>query len=79
MANWRARRERAHLVRYEDLLTRPEDALRETFDYIGIDASADLAQRMRKASGRDAALASHQTSSDQATSIGRWLMSNSTI
>ena len=73
MENWRARREQAHLVRYEDLLTTPEDVLRETFDYVGIDASADVVQRVvRQASEPDAALAFHMTSRDQATSIGRW-------
>jgi hypothetical protein len=73
VANWRTRREQAHLVRYEDLLTRPEDVLREAFDYVGIDASTDTVQRiLRKASGRDSALASHQTSSDQGASMGRW-------
>jgi hypothetical protein len=73
MANWQARREQAHLVRYEDLLTRPEDVLRETFEYVGIDASAGVVERvLREASKRDAELASHMTSSDAGASIGRW-------
>ncbi len=73
VASWRGRREQAHLVRYEDLLTKPEDVLRETFDYIGIDSSADTVQRiLRKASARDSALTSHKTSSDQGASMGRW-------
>jgi len=71
--NWRARREQAQLVRYEDLLTRPEDVLRETFDYAGIDASADTVQRvLRQASEPDSNLAFHMTSRDQSASIGRW-------
>jgi hypothetical protein len=73
MANWQARREQAHLVRYEDLLTTPEDVLREIFDYIGIDSSAAVVERvLREASKRDADLASHMTSRDAAASIGRW-------
>jgi hypothetical protein len=73
MEHWRAQRERVHLVRYEDLLTRPEDVLRETFDYIGIDASADMVQRvLRQASAPDAELAFHMTSQNQSASIGRW-------
>ena len=60
-------------MRYEDLLTRPEDVLRETFDYVGIDASADTVQRvLRQASEPDSKLAFHMTSRDQGASIGRW-------
>jgi hypothetical protein len=71
--NWRARRERAHLVRYEDLLTKPEDVLRESFDYLGIDASAAMVQRvLQEASEPDAELAFHMTSRDPRASIGRW-------
>jgi hypothetical protein len=73
MHTWQARREQAHLLRYEDLLTMPEDVLRETFDYVGIDASADLVRRMlRQASKPDASLAFHKTSRDPGSSIGRW-------
>jgi len=73
MQNWRSRREQAHLLRYEDLLTAPEKTLRETFEYVGIDASADMVQRvLRQASAPDAALAFHMTSRDQGASIGRW-------
>ncbi len=60
-------------MRYEDLLTTPEGVLQEAFEYVGIDSSAETVQRiLRKASGRDSALASHQTSSDQGASMGRW-------
>jgi hypothetical protein len=70
---WQARREQAHLVRYEDLLTTPEDVLREAFDYVGIDASAATVQRVvREASKPDSNLAFHMTSEDPAASIGRW-------
>jgi Sulfotransferase family len=73
MRSWQARREHAHLVRYEDLVTMPQDQLREIFDYIGIDSSADMAERvLRQASAPDAALSFHMTSRDQSASIGRW-------
>jgi Sulfotransferase family len=73
MQTWRARRERAHLVRYEDLVTMPQDQLREIFDYIAIDSSADMVERvLRQANAPDASLAFHMTSSDQSASIGRW-------
>jgi len=71
--NWQARREQAHLVRYEDLVTSPDAVLRDTFDYIGVDSSADRVQRtLRQASAPDSALAFHMTSRDQSASIGRW-------
>ena len=73
MENWQSRSEQAHLVRYEDLLTTPEKTLREIFEYVGVDSSADMVQRvLRQASAPDAALAFHMTSSDQGASIGRW-------
>jgi len=73
MQNWRSRRERAHLVRYEDLVTTPEKTLRETFEYVGVDASADMVQNvLRRASAPDPKLAFHMTSRDQDASIGRW-------
>lgn len=73
MENARARRGQAHLVRYEDLLTTPEDVLRQTFEYVGIDGSAETVQRvLRRASAPDPALAFHMTSRDQRASIGRW-------
>src|SRR5207342_2981750 len=53
--SWQARRDQGHLVRYEDLLTTPETVLRETFDYVGIDGSADMVHRvLRQASAPDA-------------------------
>ena len=73
MQNWQGRREQAHLVRYEDLVTTPDDVLREAFDYVGIDASAAVVERvLREASEPDAELAFHMTSRDQGASIGRW-------
>jgi Sulfotransferase family len=73
MEHWRARREHAHLVRYEDLLTMPEDVLSKTFDYVGIDASTAMVQRvLQQGSEPDAALQFHMTSRDQSASIGRW-------
>lgn len=69
----RAQREDTHLVRYEDLLTMPEDVLREIFDYVGIDASDEVVQRIiRQANEPDANLAFHITSRDPRASIGRW-------
>jgi len=73
MENWQMRREQAHLVRYEDLVTSPESVLREILDYVGVDSSADMVQRvLRQASEPDSKLAFHMTSRDQGASIGRW-------
>jgi Sulfotransferase family len=70
---WETRREQSHLVRYEDLLARPEDVLREAFEYVGIDSSAEMVKRvLGQASARSGELASHMTSRDQGASMGRW-------
>jgi len=43
---------------------------RETFEYVGIDASVDTVQRvLGQANARDDALASHMTSSDQGANV----------
>jgi hypothetical protein len=73
MEGWQARGDQAHLVRYEDLVTMPESVLREAFNYVGIDSSAERVERtLRQASAPDSTLAFHMTSSDQSASMGRW-------
>ena len=68
------RSDRAHLVRYEDLVARPAETLRGAFRYLGVDASE---QRVEQAL-RDAAAASpevqrlHATTASAEQSVGRW-------
>lgn len=70
---WTRRANRAHLVRYEDLVTAPATTLTGVFEYLGLDASAALVdQLVRETTADDAELKKHQTTRDPAASIGRW-------
>jgi hypothetical protein len=76
---WRERRDRAHLVRYEDLVFRPHETLTDLLDYLELDTSEaavdELVAVMSGApagSGADATVRMHRTSPDAAASVGRW-------
>jgi hypothetical protein len=72
---WRERRERSHLVRYEDLIGEPRSTLAAVFSYLGLDASADAVRRILDEVTRtssDRAQAFHRTSTSVEASIGRW-------
>jgi hypothetical protein len=70
---WQQRSERAHLVRYEDLIERPAEALEGLLVYLELDASAELVESMVAAlsEGGDAATR-HRTTDTADASIGRW-------
>jgi hypothetical protein len=68
---WEARRERAHLVRYEDLVVDPAAALGAIGEHLELDSTAVAA--MVAATGESSAkLDRHKTSADPAASMGRW-------
>jgi len=70
---WERRRERAHLVRYEDLVREPEEALGALLTYVGVDASATTIARMvDQLSEEVPELSEHQTTESPQRSIGRW-------
>lgn len=70
---WKSRADRAHLVRYEDLISRPLETLRELFEFLGLDREpATLAQIVRQASSDLGEFKKHGTSSKPADSVGRW-------
>ncbi|HET7416408.1 MAG TPA: sulfotransferase [Solirubrobacterales bacterium] len=71
LREYEERRDRAHFVRYEDLVTDPEAAFSAIADYLGLDATA--AEAMVAATTETSAkLDRHKTSADPAASIGRW-------
>jgi hypothetical protein len=72
MEMWRRRRDRAHLVRYEDLVGDPRAALVELLRYLGLDASDDTIERMIAEGVDEAAQADHQTAKSVQDSVGRW-------
>jgi hypothetical protein len=69
---WKSRSAIAHLVRYEDLILRPEPTVRGILDYLGLDASSATVSAMLTESRAHDDLEQHRTSQDPASSIGRW-------
>jgi hypothetical protein len=81
--SWIARRERAHLLRYEDLVFQPEETLTALVEYLGLDASPPMIAQMLELGAQpvpdlpgtsyDTSMVSqHRTSEDLERSIGRW-------
>src|SRR5207244_4946193 len=75
---WRHRKDRAHLVRYEDLVFRPRETLTDLLDYLELDSSGAAVDNLVGVAagafgpGADAAARMHRTSSDAVASVGRW-------
>jgi hypothetical protein len=70
---WKKRRDKALLVRYEDLVLRDEETLTGLFEYLQVDASPSVIREIRTLCGKPAGrLKEHMTSSSRETSIGRW-------
>jgi hypothetical protein len=71
---WHQRSDSAFLLRYEDLVLRPAEALSEVLSYLELDARPETVARMLAAAGRiDGAVQEpHVTSATGAQSIGRW-------
>ena len=70
---WERRRERAHLVRYEDLVQDPERALGRVLEHVGVDSRADTIRGMLDRLGEELPeLREHPTSDSPQASIGRW-------
>jgi hypothetical protein len=72
--SWLAQRQRSFLLRYEDLMLRPEETLRELLEHLGLDSGVDAVtgtlERARALAPDQQA--GHKTSADEAASIGRW-------
>jgi Sulfotransferase family len=67
------RRATAHVLRYEDLVLEPQQALRAVLGYLEVDAGEPAIARMLDALHTEMPeLAEHRTSTDAAGSIGRW-------
>ena len=72
-AAWRERSDRAHLVRYEDLMLSPDETLAGVLEYLEIDSSPAAVAAMRAhAEEPVVAMERHRTTPDPAASIGRW-------
>jgi len=63
--------EAAHLVRYEDLIQKPEETLAAMMAYLGLDPSEEaVAETLARAEANS--LESHRTTDKASASIGRW-------
>ena len=71
--SWPKRMDRAHLIRYEDLITRPSEILHGVLTYLELDASESTIDGMiAGASAENPEMKRHLTSSEVSTSLGRW-------
>jgi hypothetical protein len=81
--SWRSRSERAHLVRYEDLVLQPVETFTAILEYLEVDASPETVRevlekgseqvlRLPGASFEVTEVQAHRTVSDPRATIGRW-------
>jgi hypothetical protein len=82
--SWQARSDRAHLLRYEDLVFKPQETLVELLRYLELDTSAETIDRMLELGAQanpnlpgtsitpQAFIDEHRTTDDLKSSIGRW-------
>jgi Sulfotransferase family len=81
--SWQSRRDRAHLVRYEELVDRPAEIVAGLLEYLGLDASPPTVEHVL-AHGAEKVLSlpgmsyepteidAHRTFSDPRATVGRW-------
>jgi hypothetical protein len=74
LAAWHERRDRAHLLRYEDLIADPLSSLVGVFEYLGLDASAGTIRRILTSAVRtgEEAQRYQRTAPTVEASVGRW-------
>jgi hypothetical protein len=72
--DWQARRDKAYLVRYEDLILQPEETLTGILGYLELDASREAVNDLLTATATadSKAFEQHRTSASAEASIGRW-------
>ena len=74
--SWPKRRDRAHLIRYEDLITDTEGVLAGVLRYLELDDSAaTIAGMVDRASEENENSRRHRTSAGADASLGRWRQS----
>jgi Sulfotransferase family len=73
LESWRRRADRTHLVRYEDLMTNPQQTLAGVLSYAGLEGDTDAVEAMLAGAGRRLpGMDQHRTTADAESSIGRW-------
>jgi hypothetical protein len=70
---WRQRSDRAHLVRYEDLMRQPGETLEALLVYLGLDSTGEAIEAMRASVAETIPeMDVHRTTPTPESSIGRW-------
>jgi hypothetical protein len=73
LRHWRDRKDRAFLLRYEDLILEPRPALTGLLDFLGVDSSLGTVEAtLQRASQKSTLLDLHRTVTEPSASIGRW-------
>lgn len=73
LERWREYSGKAHLIRYEDLIRFPIETLSAMFEYLGLENSPEIINKILEKVSQDInQLRKHQTSSNPEASIGRW-------
>jgi hypothetical protein len=72
LREWEQRRQRAHFVRYEDLIVDPEATLDSIGSYLGLDPESTEAMVAAAMSEGSEGMQQHRTATDPAASMGRW-------
>jgi hypothetical protein len=73
LREYKNRRAHAHLLRYEDLITSPEDTLRALLEYLDLEASNSTVEGMiQRAADESPELRKHRTAPNAKASVGRW-------
>jgi hypothetical protein len=70
---WLRRKDRAHLVRYEDLVARPEETVESLLAHAGLVSTPAIAASMLEAmKATTPEMEAHKTTPDAESSVGRW-------
>ena len=73
LEHWRTRKSSALLLRYEDLVSEPRQALTELLAFLNLDSSdASLDATLDRAAQETTLLDSHRTTKQPDATIGRW-------
>lgn len=75
LESWTARKDRSHLVRYEDLVLEPADTLEALLDYLRLEGGGGAREQMLEAfptTPPEPYAQAHRTAPSVRSSIGRW-------
>lgn len=72
LGSWKSRRDRACLVRYEDLVLRPMETLKRVLEYLGLSSSDTQINEMIQGALGTPELREHRTTANPQESVERW-------